>query len=530
MKHLIKNHFVILLLLLLVAFQAAAPSKAAARTAPFSFDSVWFYRDGTRVVPEVSSRWLTVVFEPRYLSDADDIASEGDAGAAFIRKKARAMIQSHNLLADYLYDPNIAEGACFLRMRDGLKPVDASRLINQLNRDATVKYVHPTLVLDTRTFAFFNAFEMEWKTGTPQAERESLLKATHAVPDEEGEKENRYLVDVAAIPFFKAVNLLSQDIRVLRATPYLVEIKPSIRARMSLFMSGGTIGDSIPFTLTIIFSDRVSIDPSSIATLNLRPPELQKELFDCVFDPYDYAKAVTKSPIVITGKMRFYATGEFTIPPVTISYSCPSCSNSAAGNVRSIETKPVLFRVSSMIPAVRSENRLIVPAESVSPDFRLAELNRESRRHLWLAVISFAGLVPCLIWLLLLCRRSTAGRERLKERKRNGQLAGQLRALLQATPTAPHWSYLGEVGALLRDYLVGLYGIDANHTGGSGRQFMETIAASVPGECIEPLRSSLAAIDNSIALEVEQYQDIDQLRSEILKVVDLAARKGAARG
>jgi len=530
-KHAMNNRFIkyLSILVLLVAFQAAVPSDATARTAPFSFDSVWFYRDGTRVVPEISSRWLTVVFEPRNLSGTDDFTSEGDAGAAFILKKAKALIKSHNLLTDYLYDPNIAEDACFFRIRDGLKPEDAKRLISQLDRDGTVKYVHPTLVIDTKTFAFFNAFELEWKTGTPQVERESLLKASHAVPDEEAGKENRYLVDVAVIPFFKAVNLLSQDIRVLRAAPYLVEIKPSIRARMSLFMSGGNIGDSIPFTLTIIYSDRVSIDPSSIATLNLRPPELQKELFDCVFDPYDYAKAVTKSPIIITGKMRFYATGEFTIPPITISYSCPSCSNNASGTVRSIETKPVLFKVSSMIPTDRSENRLIVPAEPVSPDFRLAELRRQSRRHLWLAVIAFAGLVPCAAWMFFLRRKATSKRDRLKERKRNGQLAEQLRTLLQATPTAPHWSYLGEVGALLREYLAGLYGIDANHTGGSGRQFMETIAAHVPGECREPLGSILAAIDNSVAVELEHYQDIDQLRSELLKIVDLTARNGAGR-
>ena len=84
-------------------------------------------------------------------------------------------------------------------------------------------------------------------------------------------KGNHYVVDVTAIPFFRALNLLAEDVKVLRVTPYLVEIKPSISATLSLFMSGGNIGDSIPFTLTIAFSDRVSIDPSSLATLNLRP-------------------------------------------------------------------------------------------------------------------------------------------------------------------------------------------------------------------------------------------------------------------
>ena len=103
------------------------------------------------------------------------------------------------------------------------------------------------------------------------------------------------------IPFFKALNLLAEDISVLRVRPYLVELKPSLRVQLALAMNGGRIGDTVPFTFTIQFSDRVSIDPSSIANINLRPATIQKELFDCTFDPYDYTKAVSKSPIIITG-------------------------------------------------------------------------------------------------------------------------------------------------------------------------------------------------------------------------------------
>jgi hypothetical protein len=527
MKHFFIKYVATIALLILVALQASTASEAVAKAASFSFDSVWFYRDGTRVVPEISKRWLTVVFDPGANSTADDVEP---ADNSFVRKKAKAIIQSHNRLVEYLYDPNIAEDACFVRMRDGLKPADINQLISQLNKVAAVRYVHPTVVLDNKTFAFFDSFEMEWKTGTPEAQRDSLLKASHAVADEEDEKGNRYVVDVAATPFFRAINLLAEDIRVLRVTPYLVEINPSIRARLSLFMNGGNIGDSIPFTLIIIFSDRVSIDPSSIATLNLRPPELQKELFDCAFDPYDYAKAVTGSPIVITGRVRFYAPGEFTIPPVKISYSCPSCSGSAKTTVRSIETKPVVFKVSSMLPADKSEYRLIVSTDPVSPEFRPDALRRLSRRHLWLVIISCAGLVFCAVWLLLTLRKTTAARDRVMDRKTEGQLAEQLRLLLHDTPTVPHWSYLGKVGALLREYMLVLCGIEVKYKGGSGKQFMETIAGRVPGEFIDPLSSILAAIDTSVALESEHLQGIDRLQQEILKVVDLAADKTVARG
>lgn len=199
MKHRFKKYLSIILLL--AVFQAYTATDAVARAAPFSFDSVWFYRDGTRVVPEISMRWLTVVFDSSYVAKADEFASASDTGDGFIQKKAVAMVKSHDRLSDYLYDPNIAEVACFFRMRDGMKLEDVKQLIDQLNQDGTVKYVHPTLVIDNKTFAYFNLFEMEWKTGIAKAERESLLSASHAVRDEEDEKENRYKIDVTAIPF-----------------------------------------------------------------------------------------------------------------------------------------------------------------------------------------------------------------------------------------------------------------------------------------------------------------------------------------
>jgi len=526
-----KNYFAILMLFMLFAPQSVAAVEAMSNissasgeektAAAFSFDSVWFYQGGTRVMPEIGKRWLTVVFAPGDNSTGADFGSTSDS---FIQEKAKAILLSHDRLIEYLFDPNLAEDACFFKMLDGLKLEDISQLINQLNQDEAVAYAQPTLVLNNKTFAFFNVFQLEWKTGTDEAQREALLSAAHVVFDE---NKNRYAVDVATIPYFKALNLLAEDLRVLRATPYLVEIKPSISSNLALYMSGGNIGDSIPFTLTITFSDRVSIDPSSIATLNLRPSNLQKELFDCTFDPYDYAKAVTKSPIVITGRVKFFAPGEFTIPAVTLSYSCPSCPDNS---VRTIDTAPVICKISSIIPADQSGYRLIVPAEPLYTDYRLAGLHQQSLRHLWLAIICFAGLILSAAWLLRLRHKVTAERDRPKERKKDELLAEQLRTLLHSTPTAPHWSYLAEIGTLLRDYLVVLYGIDLKYRGGSGMQFMETIRAHLSQECVDPLSTIFVAIDNCVSLESEEYQDIDQLQREILKVVDLTAHNSAARG
>jgi hypothetical protein len=75
-----------------------------------------------------------------------------------------------------------------------------------------------------------------------------------------------------------------------------------------------------------------------------------------------------------------------------------------------------------------------------------------------------------------------------------------------------------------------LYGIDLKYRGGSGKQFMETVRAQVPPENIDSLSSIFTAIDNSVALETEHHQDIDQLQSEILKIVVSTAQNSAAHG
>lgn len=522
----------IALLLLLVAIPAgtaravttfSSPEGHKRSAAPFSFDSVWFYRDGTRVVPEISRRWLTVVFNPRFSATGTE---PGSAIDGFVLKKAEAIVRSYDLFSEYYYDPNIAEDACFFKMRAGLNLEDIRRLMNRLSRDRDVEYVHPAVILNHATFAFFTLFQMEWKAGADKERQKSLLSAAHAVRDESDEKGTRYRVDISKIPFFKAFNLLAEDINVLRATPYLVEIRQSISAAVTVPMNGGNIGDSIPFALTVTFSDRVVIDPSSLATLNLRPSNLQKELFDCTFDPYDYAKAVTKSPIVITGRVRFYAPGEFTLPAITINYSCPTCSTST---VRALDTEPVRIKISSLLPGEEEGKRLIVPGDAIPLDFHLDALREESRRDRWLAVCGFSGLFVCIVWLLLLfCRRMAQGKPRTAEKK-DGLLAEQLRERLQKTPPLPHWNYLAETGSLLRRYLAARYGIDEKFQGGSGTQFMDTIGAHIPAECAEAVRWIFAVIDTEVSRESEQYQEMERLQREILQIVDLTARNRKAR-
>jgi hypothetical protein len=75
MKHVLINKFLITLLVALgissvhapaaavTRFSAGAPEKKA--PAPCNFDDIWFYDGSTKIMPEISMTWLTVVFDSR---------------------------------------------------------------------------------------------------------------------------------------------------------------------------------------------------------------------------------------------------------------------------------------------------------------------------------------------------------------------------------------------------------------------------------------------------------------------------------
>jgi hypothetical protein len=498
-------------------FSASAGEKKA--PAPLVFDDIWFYENGSRIMPEISMTWLIVVFDSRYAGAAGGLENTYET---FVPEKAKALIKSHSALIDYFYDANIAEDACFFRLRGGLKRGELQELINQLNQDEAVLYTHPAIVIHDKTWAFFNIFDLEWKASADKARRASLLKQAQAVYDE---KENLYRVNVLEIPFFRAIDLLAEDISVLRVRPYLVEIKPSIRVQLSLAMNGGRIGDMVPFTLSIEYSDRVSIDPSSIATINLRPASIQKELFDCSFDPYDYTRVISKSPFIITGRITFFAPGEFVIPAITVSYTCPACSGET---VRSLETHPIPFRVASMIPAVRQEFRLLVPAEPVQPDYQVAALHHQALGGLRAAAGGLAAGIACLAWFAAVLFRQRRDARRLTLRANEELLSERLRVLVQSAPAHAHWQYLAEAGTLLREYTVARYDGSRTQYGGSAHCFVDGLRNEIPGQHLDPLETVLAAIDNTVALEQETCPEIDQIRMEILRLLDLTGPKAAA--
>ena len=198
--------------------------------------------------------------------------------------------------------------------------------------------------------------------------------------------------------------------------------------------------------------------------------------------------------------------------------------------MRTIESEPAPFQVSSIIPDTHSQFRLIVPTEPVAATGRLDTLERRSRLFFWLMLLAAAGVAACVGWALLLRRADGDHLNHLEERRREAQLAELLRARLQEAPTAPHWRWLAETGALLREYLTLHYGVESRFRGGSGRQFMETMGDRIPPESREALASVLATVDICVIREEDEIEELERLRAHMLDMVAPNGRNGSGRG
>lgn len=481
---------------------------------PVEFNDIWFYSsDGSKVIPDIDTEWITVVF--RSGPGGTDYTEDIDERKNQIINRAKALMKEYNELKDFFYDSNIAEDACFFRIEKNTTRNSLKSLIQRLNDNTEVDYAHPAIRLNDATYGFFNAINVKWKTGASRNSQDLLAGKLHSLYDE---KNNIYRVNIFEIPFFKAVNFFAEDINVAEALPYLVKLQPSLRVKLSLGINGGNLGDTIPFTLAVTFSDFIKIDPSSIANINLKPNEIQKELFDIEFDTYDYAKAALKSPIVITGRMRFYAPGEFVIPPVKITYTCTTCSDT---QVRTSMTEGIIFKTSSIVSTKEPERRLIIPANDLPPSFDIEGYALKARTSLLIFVSSALAVLLLIGWFWKKKRDMMEAEFLLNKLKPEDLLLERLITLLNITPPKPHWLYIKESINLLREYLVARYNIPQEPFGGSGSTFFESVKNMIPQNKLKTVKSLLYETDNIIAAELKEYGEIDKFKSDMTEIIDI---------
>ena len=478
-------------------------------------DDIWFYNeDMSRLVPRVDRQWLTVVFytDPRQRPSADikELRQE-------VLRKSRQIAERHHEITDVFYDADLAQDACFFKLGSGIGIPELRKLIRALNEEESVSYSLPALRIENRLYAFFNAFTMTWKTGADAETRSNLLKQAGVWFDAQ---EQVYRVDIHKRSVFEAANLLAEDIRVIIAQPFFVEIKPLIHAAVTPEMYGCTTGDKVTFSVDVTFSDQVLLDPSSLATINLRPTEIQEELFEIHFDPYDYVAVSSRSPVRITGWMKFYAPGEFTIPPLKLRYSR---RGDKGVQDASFATGSIVIKVASIVSSQHADNVLIVPVAPMAPDVDPDAYHDSAVKNLLAGLILLLAACACACWFAVQVYNLQRQKRRAAAARPEDALLDSLLAFLQAPPHEPHWKYAAQAGMLLRRYLLAKYAAGHRKNGGTGRLFADGIEQHIPERFAAQLRHVLTEIDTIVAREETHVQGLDNIIAEIGTIVSVHA-------
>jgi hypothetical protein len=228
-------------------------------------------------------------------------------------------------------------------------------------------------------------------------------------------------------------------------------------------------------------------------------------------------EAASKSPVNITGWMKFYTPGEFVIPAVKIQYTS---STYADNKVRSIETKPLPFKVSSIVPPKQEDKKLIIPMGHLEPDYKIEYYQQKARTNLLLSFLFFLITVLCAGWLILKVYQQRREREKLLAAKQEDLLADKLKVFLVEAPSSPHAMYVAEVGKLLRAYLVARYQIGLYPSGGTGEVFFGSIKDKLPAALVSKVGTLFKRIDDIVALELDTFPEMESLRSEVLEIIN----------
>lgn len=476
------------------------------------FNDIWFYDEQmNKLIPHIDPSWIMVVFSKESLQ-----MPFGDLPRDYKKSIARAaeeLVAGHDEMIDWFYDQDLLESGCFFNLRKGLSLKELGVFMAELNRLSIIRYTHPVIRIKEHPFIFNDAIDIEWKTGVSNEIKHRILEQAKVSA---GSPSLPFQVNIFEIPFFKALNLITEDIHVAKAAPRLIAFTPTISTALSFRVHGGNIGDKLPFVFTIHFSDRVHVDTSSIANPDLRPTGIQKELYELSMDPYDYVDIASRSPIRITGWLKIFTPGEAVIPPVEIKYTCLTCADHP---VRTIETEPVALAISSIVPATQVESNLIVPMDVPETSGDSGASRKAGRKFFLFSLTAFFLSLLSIGWLVTIIA------DRRKQKKRSAiksaleTMEDSLRDLLRESPSVPHWACAAELGRLFRNYLVLKYRTPACGTGGGAEVFFKAIEAALPAALRPGVQRILKSVDDCVAAQMTDCPDIEVIRTDILNML-----------
>ncbi|APG27479.1 hypothetical protein A7E78_06265 [Syntrophotalea acetylenivorans] len=466
-------------------------------------EDVWFYGENEqRIVPESSLEWLVV----RLLGTPGQVdalpTAVTDSFPTGTLESPSPSLESFNAgygeyFSHFLRDPELGAAMTAYRLRRDMPREVFQTLMARLQQDPQVMYAHPAWKISDQLYAPLEGIEVTWKTSASNQQRNALLQAVGAVAADTGSVANRQRVTIVPCQqsVWQAANLLAEDIHVAQARPLLMPLVPPVSVEFSLGMNGAMPGTPLPFTFKIRFTDKVKIDSSTIANLNLKPRGIFHNLFDIRYDVPLSAVDVNRSPICITGQMKIYATGDYNLPEIPVYFSDKGAPKT---KIQVIKTAAVPVRIASIIPETQQNFDLLVGQPDPIPMMNTSAATRAKHRNvlLMLAGVFLIGLAGATLALLKRSRRQQA------VQPENHALVHKQAAASEAILVVQQHPGLREIATLgisLKNYLAELVGLDENRRGGSHTAFFRRIEEMLPSASRASAAEVLSIIDHVLA-------------------------------
>jgi len=458
-------------------------------------EDVWFYDENNqRILPEPDLDWMVV-----RLADSGEQTNSGAPG--IINQQSPDFDSFNEQYSDYfshfLHDPVLAPAMAAYRLRRDLPQKVFQTLMTQLQEDRQVMYAHPAWKIAGVLYVPLERIEVIWKTGTEMNQRHTLRQEIGAVESDDISLPNRQKITInpCQLSVWQAANLLAEDIRVVQAWPLLMPLVPPVSVQFSLDMNGATAGTPIPFTFEIQFTDKVKIESSTIANLNLKPRDIFHNLYDIRYDAPLSTVDLSRNPIRITGQMKIYATGDYSLPEIPIYYTD---SGAPKTNIQLIKTTEIPIRIAAMIPETLQKPDLLVSQPNPLPALDSSAATRAKQRNVLLmlagvGLICLAGTTAAWLW---------RDRRQQPVQPKNHTLIRKHAAANAAILIVQHHPGLKEVAGLgfaLKNYLAEFAGLDENHRGGAHTAFFHRIDAALPDACRTSTAELLSIIDEILA-------------------------------
>jgi hypothetical protein len=490
-------------------------------------EDVWFYNQkGQRVVPQPALDWLIVrlmdtpVQIDTPLGEAIDSPSpDATDGLPTTSTDSFSTEPSDNFemgdsdpqppsfesfnqqygeyFSHFLHDPELGPAMAAYRLRRDMPQEVFRTLMTRLQQDPQVKYAHPAWKIADQLYAPLERIEILWKTATTPTQRQALLQNSAALENDEITPSNRQsiTIDPCRQSVWQTANLLAEDISVAQAWPVLMPLIPPVGVQFSLAMNGAMPGTPIPFTFEIRFTDKVKIESSTIANLNLKPGGIFHNLYDISYDVPLSAVDLNRSPIRITGQIKIYATGEYNLPGIPVYYTD---SGAPRTKVQLIKTTEVPVRIAAMIPENQQGFDLQVaePAPLPGMDDAAATGAKRHNAMLMLAGLVLIGLVCASVAIL---RRSRQKMAVQPENHALNRLYQAVSAAVLATEQHLGLKELAVLGVALKNYLAEFAGLDEDMRGGSHTAFFQRIEDALPRACRPSAADVLSIIDHALA-------------------------------